>query len=95
MSGRCRAGVLSGIPASAIESVEVITNPSAKYDPDGMSGIINIVLKKISYKELMAMPQQRGTNNKYNGNVSYNLENKVNLYTNYSFRYNERLGEEM
>ncbi len=38
--------VLEQIPSSTIESVEVITNPSAKYNPDGMSGIINIVLKE-------------------------------------------------
>jgi len=44
--------VLSGsealrqIPASTIENIEIITNPSAKYDPDGNAGIINVVMKR-------------------------------------------------
>jgi outer membrane receptor protein involved in Fe transport len=64
LAGGGRQGVLEGIPASAIESIEVITNPSAKYDPDGMSGIINIVLKKNKLKG-------------FNGNVDLSLENGI------------------
>lgn len=47
-----RPSVLSGsdalkqIPSSAIQNIEIITNPSAKYEPDGMAGIINVVMKK-------------------------------------------------
>jgi outer membrane cobalamin receptor len=37
---------LQQIPAGTIETIEIITNPSAKYNPDGTSGVINIVLKK-------------------------------------------------
>jgi len=37
---------LQQIPASTIEQIEIITNPSAKYDPDGIAGIINVVTKK-------------------------------------------------
>ncbi|MGP1514505.1 MAG: TonB-dependent receptor domain-containing protein [Bacteroidales bacterium] len=46
MYGNDIASVLAQIPASRIDKIEVITNPSAKYNPEGMSGIINIALKE-------------------------------------------------
>lgn len=41
-----RAQILEQMPAGSIEAVEVITNPSAKFNPEGTAGIINLVLKK-------------------------------------------------
>src|SRR6202023_2942239 len=45
ITGTQLAAYLKQIPANIVERIEVIPNPSAKYDPEGMAGIINIVLK--------------------------------------------------
>ncbi|TKC12338.1 TonB-dependent receptor [Pedobacter polaris] len=88
------AQILQSIPASSIESVELITNPSAKYDAEGQSGIINIVLKKnkkLGFNGSLAL--SAGNRDNYNANTSLSFQNKkINLYGNYGYRYGNRLG---
>ncbi|MDN3587484.1 TonB-dependent receptor [Pedobacter aquatilis] len=88
------AQILASIPASSIESVELITNPSSKYDAEGQAGIINIVLKKntkLGFNGSVAV--SAGNRDNYNGNTNLSFQNsKVNLYGNYSYRYGNRLG---
>jgi outer membrane receptor protein involved in Fe transport len=86
--------ILQSIPASAIETIEVITNPSSKYDAEGQAGIINIVLKKNVQKGFTGSASaSAGTQNTYNGTFNLAYQNsKVNLYTNYSYRKGDRVG---
>lgn len=84
------ADILQQIPANSIDRIEVITNPSVRYDPDGTSGIINIVLKKRSLDGLNGMVQANyGTFGRFNGglNLNYRAE-KFNLFGSYDNRIN-------
>jgi ferric enterobactin receptor len=86
---------LRSIPADLIDRVEVITNPSARYEAEGAAGIINIILKK---------ERKRGMNGSFQVNTGFPLaggagvnlnwrRNKFNYFTNLSVRYRESPGE--
>jgi len=83
-----RGAALDQIPADNIERIEVITNPSAKYDPDGVAGIINIVLKKNTMFGYGAILNANiGTADKYNGSINLNFRNETfNTTLGYNFR---------
>jgi ferric enterobactin receptor len=65
---------LRQIPATLIDRIEVITNPSARYEAEGMAGIINIILKK---------EEQRGFNGSVEGTVGYPDNYGVSANVNY------------
>ncbi|MBI3510042.1 MAG: TonB-dependent receptor [Bacteroidetes bacterium] len=95
ITGEDRQAALQQIPANMIERIEVITNPSSKYDAQGMGGIINIVTKKGSGKGWNGNATAgAGTNNKYNGSVAVSdRTDKINFYANYNYRYEEKWGK--
>lgn len=88
LSADNRAQILEQMPAESIERIEVITNPSAKYSPEGTSGIINIVLKedrKAGYfGSLQAGVDTRGGWNT-SGNINYS-SGKIDAYANIGYR---------
>ena len=94
-TGSGRRGEIENIAASMIEKVEVITNPSAKYDPDGVGGIINIVMKRGAldgFNGNISAMQGDFKQQSLNGNVNYRVE-KFNLFTSMDFRTGERVGD--
>lgn len=94
ISGGNGKTLLDALPAGSIERIEVVTNPSAKYDPDGTSGIINIVLKKNKlrgFNGLITSTLGSGDLNGGNvaeGSISLSYRNsKLNTFGSYSGRY--------
>jgi outer membrane receptor protein involved in Fe transport len=91
---------LDQIPSSSIETIELITNPSAKYNPEGTAGIINIKLKKKVATGLNGMVQlNTATANANNGSKTYNGSlnlnysvGKFNFFGSYDPRYDNRVG---
>jgi len=79
--------ILQSIPVGSIERIEVITNPSAKYDAEGQ-GIVNIILKKgAEFGRNAVVTVSAGTRQNYNAGTSINYRaGKADLYCNYTFQ---------
>ncbi len=94
MAGFGGTDVLGQLPASAIERVEVITSPSARYDAEGTAGILNIILRK---KETLGfngslnlnagIPERYGAT----GNINYRTS-KFNLFNTTGYNYRNSPG---
>ena len=94
LTGSNRRGVVDNIQVAMVEKVEVITNPSAKYDPDGVGGIINIVLKRGAFDGLNgSISGMAGEYEKrnLNSNINYRAE-KWNIFGGASTRSGNNIG---
>ena len=91
LSGQDLANYLKTLQSSQIEAIELITNPSAKYDAAGNAGIINIRLKKnksLGTNGSVNAGWNMGISAKYNAGASLNYRNKnINIFSTYSFSY--------
>jgi len=90
VDGRPTQLTLMQIPADQIERVEIITNPSVKYDASASGGILNVIMKKNTKPGYNGMLSTYiGTGDRYGGTANLNLKNKR---WNYSFMYNYNQG---
>src|SRR6266498_3233776 len=93
LSGSDLAYYLKSLQSSQIEAIEIITNPSAKYEAEGNAGIINIRLKKnkaFGTNGSVNAGWNIGTYAKYNSGVSLNYRNKkINLFGSYNYNKNK------
>lgn len=87
------ATILKNTPADAIEKIEIISNPSSKYDAQGTAGIINIIMKKdqrLGMNGSINGTYGQGVYPKANGGLSLNYRNKkFNIYGTYNYAYRE------
>lgn len=94
LSGEDLTAMLRGMQSDQIESIEIITNPSAKYEAQGNAGIINIVLKRdknLGTNATITAGYNVGIEDRVNGSLNLNhREKKVSLYG--SFNYSDLAG---
>ena len=89
LAGQDLANMLRGMPSGNIQKIELITNPSAKWDASGNAGIINIIMKKNrmeGYNGSVSLTYGQGRYPKYSGAVNFNYKKDwFNLFFNYSY----------
>ncbi len=84
--------ILKMIPASSIKQIEIITNPSAKYESEGAAGIINIIMKKQKQEGISgSFNASVGTKDKYKTDFLLNFKKKkYSLFVGFDFKDNNR-----
>lgn len=91
MTGQDLVNMLRGLPSNSIESIHIITNPSAKYDAAGNSGIIDIRMKKdqrLGTNGTFTAGYGQGVYPKANAGINLNHRNqKLNIFGNYNYAY--------
>lgn len=95
MTGADLVNMLRGLPSNSIESIHIITNPSAKYDAAGNSGIIDIRMKKdqrLGTNGTLTAGYGQGVYPKANAGITMNHRNKkINIFGNYNYSYRKGL----
>lgn len=93
-SGLTQSNALDQIAADQIERIEVITNPSSRYDASGSAGIINIILKKNKKSGFSGQVRLvAGSPNDSRLNPSINFKSdKINIFSNFSIRSSDYVG---
>ena len=89
LAGFGDSNILSQLPAEAIERVEVITSPSARYDAEGTAGILNIILRQketLGFNGSISLTAGNPDNIGLSANINYRTE-KYNLFSNIGWRY--------
>ncbi|MAX69782.1 MAG: TonB-dependent receptor [Flavobacteriaceae bacterium] len=89
MAGFGDSNILSQLPAEAIERVEVITSPSARYDAEGTAGILNIILRQketLGFNGSVNLTVGNPDNLGVSAAINYRTE-KYNLFSNFGWRY--------
>jgi len=94
LSGEALATLLRSTPSTNISKIEVITNPSAKYDASGNAGVINIINKKsvdTGFNANLSLNAGVGWNEFVNSGMNFNYKaKKFNIYGNYSYADRDR-----
>ncbi len=94
LSGQDLANMLQNMTAAQLDQIEIMTNPPAKYDASGNSGVINIKTRKnkiFGYNGTISSGYTQGYYARFNEGISFNYRNKkINVFSNLNYNSNNR-----